>query len=211
MDIPPSQPTRRSVGVRRPYGRSLADSTPLNKATAINLRGLGHKLGKDYTTAIIAYREALEIYRSISSENGGVSATLNFLAEVERENNDYSAAERDYREALRIAEKINFQEGVAALIGNLAELALDREQWAEAEFLAREALALAERVGRQELIASDCHCLAKALFKQNRVNDEALALARRAVEIFTRLRYRDLQEAQEILAEIERAMSKCSG
>jgi len=33
-----------------------------------------------------------------------------------------------------------------------------------------------------------------------------LSLSRRAVEIFTRLRYKDLQEAQETLAEIEEAI-----
>ena len=102
--------------------------------------------------------------------------------------------------------KIRVKKRIAEFTGNLAALALDREQWAEAESLAREALALAEKVGRQELIASDCHCLAKALLKQNRANlDEALSLSRRAVEIYTRLRHRDLQEAQETLAEIEKA------
>jgi tetratricopeptide (TPR) repeat protein len=80
---------------------------------------------------------------------------------------DYDSAERDYREALRIAKKNNHQEKELPITGNLAELALDREQWAEAETLAREALALAEKVGRQELIAGDCHRLAKALLKQN--------------------------------------------
>ncbi|HRQ25305.1 MAG TPA: hypothetical protein PLF42_17895, partial [Anaerolineales bacterium] len=80
------------------------------------------------------------------------------------------------------------------------------------------ALALAEKVGRQELIAWDCHHLAKALLKQNPVGahvgatresplHEALSLSRRAVEIYTRLRQsHNLQEAQETLAEIERAV-----
>ncbi len=143
------------------------DSTPRNKAIAIQLRGLGHKLNKDYPAAIAAYREALEIYRSISPESDDVAIALNDLAGAEQLNKDYPAAERDYREALRIAKIIKNDEGIAIYTGNLAELALDREQWAEAESLAREALALAEKVGRQELIASDCHRLAKALLKQN--------------------------------------------
>ena len=84
-------------------------------------------------------------------------------------NKDYPAAERDYREALRIAKINKNNEHIAIYTGNLAVLALDREQWAEAESLAREALALAEKVGRQELIAGDCHRLAKALLKQNTV------------------------------------------
>jgi tetratricopeptide (TPR) repeat protein len=131
------------------------------------------------------------------------------LAEAEHKNQDYSTAERDYRESLRIAKLNKNSEHIASRTGNLAALALDREQWAEAESLAREALPLAEKVGRQELIASDCHRLAIALLKQNRDLDEALSLSRRAVEIYTRLRLPDdMQSAQETLAEIENSLGK---
>jgi tetratricopeptide (TPR) repeat protein len=179
---------------------------PRNKGIAIRLRGLGHQLEKDYPAAITAYRESLEILRAISPESDDVAIAIESLAEAEHANEDYSAAERDYREAIRIAKKIKDDEGTADYTGNLAELALDREQWAEAESLAREALALSEKVGRQELIASDCHRLAKALLEQNHNLDEALSLSRRAVEIYTRLRHPSLQEAQEMLGEIEERM-----
>jgi len=198
------------------------DSTPYKKAMAIQLRGLGHRLNEDQTAAIAAYREALEINRSISPESDAVAIDLCSLADGERANKDYSGAERDYREALRIAKINKNNEHIAHYTGNLATLALDRKQWAEAESLAREALAQAEKVGRQELIAGNCDCLAQALLKQNPVGadvgadrdpplHEALSLSRRAVEIFTRLRQPDsLQSAQETLAEIERAMAERS-
>lgn len=162
----------------------------------------------------------MEIFRSISPESDDVAIGQESLADAERLNKDYSAAERNYREALRIAKKTKNDDIVASLTGNLAELALDREQWAEAESLAREALALAEKVGRHELIALDCHTLAKALLKQNPVGagvgadrdpplQEALTLSRRAVEIFSHLRVPDdLQEAQETLAEIEEKLKE---
>ncbi len=187
-------------------------AAPYLQAVAIRLRGIGHKLNKDFPATIASYREALEIFRATSPESDDVASILNDLAGVEHAHKDYPAAERDYREALRIAKKNKNDEHIANYTGNLAELALDREQWAEAESLAREALALAEKVGRQELIAANCHNLAKALLKQSGKSDwqsdlqEALSLSRRAVEIFTRLRYRDLPEAQETLAEIERAI-----
>jgi len=205
------------------------NSAPSIRANAIHLRGLGHKLNKDYPAAIAAYREALEIDRATSRESVYVAVDLESLAEVERENKDYTAAERDYREALRIAKINKNDEHIANYTGNLAELALDREQWAEAESFAREALALAEKVGRQELIANDCHLIAQALLKQNPAHvgatrpvqestlsdregsplQEALTLSRRAVEIFTRLRNPEwLKEAQETLAEIEKARMK---
>ncbi len=180
------------------------NSTPRDKASAIELRGHGLRLTKDYSAAIAAYREVAEIDRSISPESNDVAIDLNCLADTERINKDYAAAERDYREALRIAKINKNDEHIANYTGNLAALAHDREQWTEAEPLAREALALAEKVGRQALIAGDCHILAKALLKQNKNLEEALSLSRRAVEIYTRLRQQNnLQSAQETLAEIE--------
>jgi tetratricopeptide (TPR) repeat protein len=185
------------------------NSTPQNKALAIQLRGIGHELSNDYLAAIATYREVVEIHQSISAESIQVAVDLHYLATAEHRNKNYSAAERDYREALRIAKRTKHYEQIAGITGKLASLALDREQWAEAESLAREALALAEKVGRQELIANDCHRLAKALLKQNKNLEEALSLSRRAVEIFTRLRQsHKLQEAQKLLAEIEAVISK---
>jgi tetratricopeptide (TPR) repeat protein len=188
------------------------DSAPRNKAFATRLHGIGYQLNKDYSAAIAAYSEALKIWHSISPESEDVCLALESLADAEHADKNYPAAERDYREALRIAKKNNSHEGIAQYTGNLAELALDREQWAEAESLAREALALDEKVGRQELIANDCRNLAIALFKKSSKSDwqsdlqEALSMSRRAVEIYTRLRHPSLQSAQETLAKIESAM-----
>jgi len=183
------------------------DGTAHRKATAIQLRGHGYRLLEDYPTAISAYSEALEIYRSISPESRSVAVELNWLAGAEHLNKDYLAAERDYREALRIAMINKDDEGIATYTSNLAQLALALKKWAEAESLAREALTLAGKIGRQELIAGDCHRLAQALLKQNRNLEEALSMSRHAVEIYTRLRQPGrLQGAQETLTEIERAM-----
>jgi nucleoside phosphorylase len=180
-------------------------SSPRNKAIAINLRGLGHKLNKDYPAAKTALSEALEIFLSISPESNDVAITLETLAEVDCINKDYPAAERGYREVLRISKIDKDDELIACSFGALAGLALDHEQWGEAESLARTALPLIEKLGRQEIIAKDCHYLAKALLKQNHNLDEALSLSRRAAEIFTRLRQQDnLKKAQETLAEIEK-------
>jgi tetratricopeptide (TPR) repeat protein len=182
------------------------ESTLREKAIAIHLYGLGHELKQDYPAAIAAYRKVLDIYRSISPESIDVAIVLNDLASAEQANEYYDAAGRDYREALHIAKKNNNQEHIAIYTGNLAGLALDRKQWAEAESLAREALALDEKIGRQELIARDCHRIAKALLRQNKALPEARTFARRAVEIYTRLRSPDLQFAQATLAEIEQAL-----
>jgi tetratricopeptide (TPR) repeat protein len=172
------------------------------RATAIQLRGLGHTLKKDYPAAITACREVLELDRSLSAESKDVAIDLNTLAEVEQLSGDYAAAERDYREALRVARVVGHAETVAGTTGNLAGLALDRRDWPRAETLAREALPLSEKVGRQELIASNCRCIAEALARQEK-KAEGLPYARRAVDIYTKLASPDLKRARDTLRECE--------
>jgi tetratricopeptide (TPR) repeat protein len=96
------------------------------RGAAIRLRGLGHRLKQDYRAAIAHYREALNfnIWRSLSAESEYVATILNDLAGVARLSDDLAAAERDYREALRIARAVGYAEGVAIYTGNLAELAV---------------------------------------------------------------------------------------
>ena len=175
------------------------------RAIAIRLHGLGHQLNADYTTAIAAFREALDLYRSLAAESEDVATGLNSLAAAEKASGELDAAEAHYREALRVARAVGYPEGVANNTGNLAGMALDREDWPTAETLAREALPLAEAVHRQELIASNNHRIAEALVRQGKAS-EALPNAQRAVEIYTHLGSPDLAHAQTILGECEAAL-----
>lgn len=170
------------------------------RATAIHLRGLGHKLAKDYPSAVSAYREALDLWRNLSPKGIAVAMSLNDLGGVLRKSGQLEEAEAHYREALAIAKALPNPEGISIYTGSLAELALVREQWAEAERLSHEALKLAENVGRKEMIANDCRRLAKALARQGR-GAEGVPHAERAVAIFTELRSPELAEAQVVLEE----------
>jgi tetratricopeptide (TPR) repeat protein len=174
------------------------------RAIAISLRGHGHRLKADYPAAITAYREVLDLNRSLAAESEDVAIGLNTLAGAEWLSGDFAAAEEHYRESIRVSRTVGNDEGLAISTGNLATLALDRQDWLTAETLAREALPLAEKVGRQQLIASNKRRLAHALLRQGRAA-EALPHAQRAVEIYTRLGHPDLAEAQATLTECETA------
>lgn len=170
---------------------------------AFRLRGIGHRVARNYTAAHEAVRQALDLFITSDPDSDDVMKCLNSLAEAEKAAGDWAAAEGNYREALRIAKKVEHREGIADITRNLADLSVDRKDWASAEQLAREALALADALGRQELIGYSSYCLATSLLRQGRAT-EGLAHARRAVEIFERLRMLDaLETARTTLRDCE--------
>ena len=175
-------------------------------AYAIRLRGTGHFLKANYPAAITAYRKALDLHLSISPESLDVANCFDDLASAERTSGKFAAAERDYREALRVAHAVGYAEGVAIYTGNLAGLALDRGDFPGAETFAREALPLSEQLGRQELIAGDCRALATALVRQGKSAAEALLHAQRAVNIYLRLGSPNLERTRTTLADCREAL-----
>jgi tetratricopeptide (TPR) repeat protein len=175
-----------------------ADST--EGASAIWLRGLGHDLAEDYSAAVSAFREALELWRSFLPKSRAVASCLNSLAGALRDSGQLDESEIHYREALVIAKALSDSSGAATYTYSLAVLVLIREQWPEAERLFGESLKLAEEVGHKKLIAVGCVCLAKALARQGR-GAEGRCHAERAVTILTELRSPDLAWAQAVLNE----------
>lgn len=173
------------------------------RATAIRLRGMGYKIMKDYPAALNAYKESVALFREINTESDDVAILVNGIATIEEMLNDNEAAERDYKEALRIAIAIGFVWGQATYTGNLGCLMLDMGDLPAAEMYAYEALQLSEKVGRIELIAFNCSILGRALVKQDKKVD-AIEYVKRALEIYTQLGlHDDIANVKALLQECE--------
>lgn len=187
------------------YWRSSQDHV-LAGTNATILRAKGHVLKGNHPDAIAAYEDALETERLVSAESVRVAVMLNSLAGARVDTDDLAGAERDYREALRVATVNSHVEMMAGIPGNLAELALRQDSYGEAELLARKALELSQSLGRQQLISANARRLASALLQQRKPT-EALPYAWRAVEIATRLRLPTEEISREVLAMCENAAS----
>ena len=174
------------------------------RAAVLRLQGIGYRTLQDYPAAIKAHQAALELSRARAPDSVSVAIRLNSLAQTKKAAGDLAGASADYNEALHIANKHGYREGIAIYTGNMADLALARKEWPAAEHLAAEALPLAQALGRFELIGSNNYWLAEALHQQQR-SSAALPYAREAVVIFTRLQSPRLAEAAATLAACEQA------
>jgi tetratricopeptide (TPR) repeat protein len=181
---------------------SKANAGDCERASQIRLSGIGYELAKNYPSAIDEFGKALKLWRELGSESKNVAKGLNDLAEAQMKSGDLSTAEKNYAEALKIAQTINYHEGTAYIIGNQAEISLKRNDWHKAKKLAEESLCLAKNLGRQEIIAWDKRVLAKAFMELGQKQD-AVKYALESAEIYQKLGSPDLAKSREILAECE--------
>ena len=188
-----------------------AESYGVEKPFVNYLRGIGYKLEKDFSKAVDAINSSLSIWKTLAPEGIEVARALNTLGEIQVEMGEianssqyYSDAEKNISEALRIAERTDDKEGKVIYTGNLARLALEYKEWVKAEILASEALKLAEEIGQQDEIARENFLLATAYLQLGYGGNRGLAASRKAVEIYTRLRHKDLPEAESLLKQWRR-------
>jgi len=175
------------------------------QATSMHMRGLVAMQRKDYDAVEQLLRDGLAVSQDPKNDEL-VSILLTDLGILEYERKHYDAAERKYREALALDEKSEDKEGQATCIANLSELACDRERWTEARKWLEKGMQLAREIGRQDLIAGTQRSLARVHEAEGQP-DLALPPAREALEIFERLRHRDLVKARELVERLEAKMS----
>jgi tetratricopeptide (TPR) repeat protein len=184
------------------------------KTLVSHLRGISYKLSGNYPKAIEIINNALDIWNETDPEGIEVAATLNTLGEIQVKEGEmtnakdkFVDAERNFEEAIRIAlknEQREGKEGIAIYKGNLANLALKQGNWQKVEALASDALRLAEELGLQDEIARENLHLAIAYLNLGYGGPRGLDASQKAVQIYKRLRHKDLPDAEAILREWEK-------
>ena len=189
------------------WTRIRFNQNSMEQALIEYLYGLGRKLENNYELAIRHFKNALRILRTSRNETSILAQVLASLAEAQIEYGSLNEAQENLLEALKIAEKVNNIEDISIYKGSLAELALAQTDWVKAEELARGALELADQIGQQEELARNNYRIAKSLLHQS-FPSQAYSFARTGVEIYTKLRHKDLPEAQELLLRCRERMKK---
>jgi CHAT domain-containing protein/tetratricopeptide (TPR) repeat protein len=114
--------------------------------TAMRLRDLGYFLNElgETERAERLFLESLDVERRLLGDHPNVANTLNHLAGLNLERNDYPAAERLYREALDVLDRSVGQTypDVAMVYSNLAVLSKRKHDFASAEAFYRRALVI---------------------------------------------------------------------
>lgn len=123
------------------------------KLTGRILLDIGLKLLRDddYTSSHAAFREALEIFRSLDADRG-VAHSLLRLSVVERRRADWQAALRYSVEALEILRACHARVALDAL-ESVANFLVKLARYDEAEITLRECLAIAREQQRDAMIA----------------------------------------------------------
>jgi tetratricopeptide (TPR) repeat protein len=172
------------------------------RAWAVSMKGRAlHAVGDD-AAAVIACREAVELFKTLSTDSHDMTTALQALASVETSLGDFEAAERYYQEALRIAEVLKDRENIGMIIEGLAHVELDRQNWSRAEALGHQALVIAKEVGRLSSIGNSSLRIALALLGQEKYA-EALPYAERALDILSRV------ESPTNVKRAREALQKC--
>jgi tetratricopeptide (TPR) repeat protein len=187
------------------YWEQAKKAGPREHATALRLTGIGLYLKGRYSDATDAFEKALVLFQQDGDSADNVASVHSDLGDAKYIDGDYTGAESEFQEALRIAKDIGGS-GVATYTGNLASCALARKDWTVAERLAREALTLAENLGHKELIVGQCVRLAEALLGQG-LASRALPFAQRALDMSKALRMPLMESVRTLVKTCEQQSS----
>lgn len=207
----PNEILQYATRAEKHWGAARTARVDVKGKTFVNhLRGISYKMSGNYEKAFEITKNALDVWKKNNPEGIEVATILNTLGEIrikegEMSNNNekFADAERYFTEAIKLAKINNHKEGLANYIGNLADIAIKNHEWQKVESLASDALRFAEELGLQDAIAKENLHLAIAYLNLRHGGHRGLIASRKAVEIYKRLRHKDLPAAEAISREWE--------
>src|SRR5262245_54535361 len=152
------------------------------------LDGAAHENAGNYVAAAASFRDAVRIAEQPGAPELRLPLSLNALARAREELGDFAEAERLYKRAVAILEKIGYTDSLthAVLLSNLGSLYVEEGQIVKGEALLRQSLAIKARLlpPEDEQIAITCNVLAEALIKEgeHREAEQLLDRARAILE-----------------------------
>jgi tetratricopeptide (TPR) repeat protein len=174
------------------------------QATALRLKGLILQQKKEYAKAETLFLQALTIRRELGAKGEVVFALIS-LGNLSRERKDYDTAEIYFKDAMKTVQEIGDKARLATLCGNFGELSLDCKRWEEAIKWFQQADTLAGEITRIEGVARAKYGLARAYEAKGSI-DLSLSLVMETLEVYERLKHKDLAEVQEMVKRIEKRM-----
>ncbi len=134
------------------WAREWVGTITLNLANTANLRG-------DYLDAIALYRKSLAVYRETKNQDMIIACLAN-MAAAKAGLGEFAEAEEDFREVLKITEKIEWL-GKSLTNYHLAETCLSQDKTEKARQAALNALEFAKETGAQQALGAAWRALGK--------------------------------------------------
>jgi tetratricopeptide (TPR) repeat protein len=160
-------------------GRERDDAMLLNNV-AIVYANTGR-----YEQAIVAYTEAISVYRSLHKE-AELAIALGNLGAVYYSQGRYKEALDHYQQSLEIKRQIGDIAGMANTLGNLGIVYADQGRYDEAIDHYQQSLAIAERIGNVVTVAMNYTRIGNIHYQHGRY-DEAIVQYQRSLEITRRI------------------------
>jgi tetratricopeptide (TPR) repeat protein len=149
------------------------------------LEGTAHERAGNYMAAAVSYRDAVRIAEQPSASDLRLPLSLNSLARAHDELGNFAEAERLYKRAVAIVDKVGDTNSrtYAVLLSNLGSLYVEEGQIAKGEALLRRSLAMNARLLPAEDVqmAITCNVLAQALTKKGKHREAEQLLDRARV------------------------------
>ena len=153
-------------------------------------------------------RKAQEDHYRNTGDTANLSASLGNQAVILKNRGDLDGAMALHKEEERICRELGNKDGLQRTLGNQALILAARGDLDGAMALLKEQERICRELGQPMPMAISLINQANLLFGRMRKPEEALPLAKEALDIFRRLQSPNAKKTQQLLSDIEQALDR---